>query len=230
MNAYQYRWLTCGETPREFIQLRNVLSSLVSAEKKGRCDEYNHIHSPAVPVHPSSAIGYTQRIWIYGCYNVLLACELCVYHQFFVYSHYGSCSDLRVSVFYASIWTIRLDLLLSDRCNLTFYQCHVYGVGLTSSHRRVHVEEIGHKGQVEFAVSSRDVTGGNKLSAVQPGGLPQHQLGPLKQIRLLHTHRKQTHTHTTEAEHRQSVSFTLKCIGRLINQGDALIMISKNDN
>lgn len=34
--CYLYKWLTCGETPREFIQFLNVLSSLVSPVKRER--------------------------------------------------------------------------------------------------------------------------------------------------------------------------------------------------
>lgn len=51
--------------------------------------------------------------------------------------------------------------------------------------RRVLVEEIGHKGQVEFRVARHDVSRRDKLSAAQPVCLLQHTLGSLQVIFLL---------------------------------------------
>lgn len=69
----------------------------------------------------------------------------------------------------------------------------VYAIHWNLLQRWMHVEQVGYKGHVEFAVSRGDVMRRNELSAVQPGCLSQHQLSPSVQITLLHTHRKQTY-------------------------------------
>lgn len=83
---------------------------------------------------------------------------------------------------------------------LTLYVLSLYAIDLSLLHSWMHVEQVGDKGQVEFAVSRSDVMGRNKLSAIQPGRLLQHQLSPSVQIALLHVHMKQTRTcrHGTE--------------------------------
>lgn len=76
---------------------------------------------------------------------------------------------------------------------LTLYVCTLHAVDVDPLQGRMHVEQVGYKGQVEFAVSRCDVMRRDKLSAVQPGRLLQHQLGPVVQIVLLHVHMKQTY-------------------------------------
>lgn len=73
---------------------------------------------------------------------------------------------------------------------------YVVAVDLSLLQTRMHVEQVGHKRQVEFAVSRCNVVRGNKLSAVQPGGLLQHQLSPSVQIALLYRNIKQKHWNT----------------------------------
>lgn len=72
--------------------------------------------------------------------------------------------------------------------SLTLYVCHVH-VGARLLQGGMHVEQVGHEGQVELAVPVGDVVGGDKLPAVQPRRLLQHQLGPLGQVLLLRAHR-----------------------------------------
>lgn len=55
----------------------------------------------------------------------------------------------------------------------------------------MHVEQVGHEGQVQLAVAVDNVMGGDKLPAVQPGRLLQHQLSPLGQIVLLQVCREE---------------------------------------
>lgn len=68
--------------------------------------------------------------------------------------------------------------------HLTLYvRLHIVEVDLLE--RGMHVEQVGHKRQVELAVSADDIVRRDKLPAVQLGRLLQHQLGPLGQIVLL---------------------------------------------
>lgn len=73
---------------------------------------------------------------------------------------------------------------------LTLYvRLHVVEVDLLES--GMHVEQVGHEGQVELAVSVDDVLRGDKLPAVQLRRLLQHQLSPLGQIVLLQVRREE---------------------------------------
>ena len=56
---------------------------------------------------------------------------------------------------------------------LRFGQCWIF------------VEQIGHKGEVEFWVSTDDVSWGDKLSTAEPVGLLQHGFCPLHVVFLL---------------------------------------------
>lgn len=85
--------------------------------------------------------------------------------------------DLRLAPTFAAIRRICVGLTLD------VHGLHAVQVGPLQ--RGVHVEQVGHEGQVEFAVSRGDVVGRHKLPAVQPGRLPQHQLRPLLQMLLL---------------------------------------------
>lgn len=67
----------------------------------------------------------------------------------------------------------------------TLYVRRLHIVEVDLLERGMHVEQVGHEGQVELAVAADDVVRGDKLPAVQPGRLLQHQLGPLGQIVLL---------------------------------------------
>lgn len=73
---------------------------------------------------------------------------------------------------------------------LTLYVCHIH-VEVRLLQGGMHVEQVGHEGQVELAVPVGDVVGGDELPAVQPRRLLQHQLGPLGQIVLLQAHREE---------------------------------------
>lgn len=57
----------------------------------------------------------------------------------------------------------------------------------------VFVEQIGHKSEVEFGVSTDDVSWGDKLSTAEPVGLLQHGLRPLHVVSLL-SNTQSTHT------------------------------------
>lgn len=96
-------------------------------------------------------------------------------HQFPVLSRYDSHSGQSDGVSHA---------------RLTLEMCTIQAVDLGPLQRRMHVEQVGYEGQVELAVSRCDVLRRNKLSAVQPGRLSQHQLGPVVQVVLLHVHMK----------------------------------------
>lgn len=71
---------------------------------------------------------------------------------------------------------------------LTLYVCGLQAVDVCLLQGGVHVEQVGHESQVEFAVPGGDVIRRDKLPAVQPRCLLQHQLGPEVQIVLLHVH------------------------------------------
>lgn len=70
---------------------------------------------------------------------------------------------------------------------LTFDGAPVDVLVLWFLQRRVLVEQIGNKGQVQFGVAADDVRWHDELSASEPVGLVQHALGPLHVLCLLQT-------------------------------------------
>lgn len=74
-------------------------------------------------------------------------------------------------------------------CIFWFGQCWIF------------VEEVGHKGQVEFGAPADDVSRGDKLSAAKPLSLLQHGFSPLQVVTLLkHTQRAAASGHTHAAQ------------------------------
>lgn len=71
----------------------------------------------------------------------------------------------------------------------TFQKSPVNVFILRFGQRRIFVEHIGHEGEVEFGVSTDDVSRGDKLSTAEPVGLLQHGLCPLHVVSLLYNTR-----------------------------------------
>lgn len=86
-------------------------------------------------------------------------------------------------------------------CLLTFQpvpvQVYIFGFGQCW----VFVEEVGHKGQVEFGAPADDISRGDKLSAAEPLGLLQHGLGPLQVVSLLNNTQGRSLGSDTHAAH-----------------------------
>lgn len=79
---------------------------------------------------------------------------------------------------------------------LTFQQSPVDVLILGFGQRWIFVEQICHKGEVEFGVSADDVSRGDELSAAESVGLLQHGLCPLHVVFLLDN----TKEHTLRSE------------------------------
>lgn len=69
----------------------------------------------------------------------------------------------------------------------TFQKPPVNVLTLRFDQRWIFVEQIGHKGKVEFRVSTDNVGWGNKLSTAKPVGLLQHSFCPLQIVFLLYS-------------------------------------------
>lgn len=80
---------------------------------------------------------------------------------------------------------------MSRRLRLTLYVRRLHVVEVDLLEGGMHVEQVGHEGQVELAVSVDDVLRRDKLPAVHLRRLLQHQLGPLGQIVLLQVRREE---------------------------------------
>lgn len=88
---------------------------------------------------------------------------------------------------FPDFWTQHLD----PSFILTLQEPPVDVLVLRFSQSWILVEQIGHKGQVEFGVPAHHVSRGDKLSTAEPVGLLQHRLRPFQVVSLLiNTHRQ----------------------------------------
>lgn len=86
----------------------------------------------------------------------------------------------------------------------TFHQSPVKVFILWFGQCWIFVKQIGHKGKVEFGVSTDDVIRCDKLSTAEPVGLLQHGLGPLQVVLLL------SNTQTTASDQTHSAAATTR--------------------
>lgn len=86
----------------------------------------------------------------------------------------------------------------------TFQQSPVDVLILRFGQCWIFVEQIGHKGKVEFGVSTDDVSWGDKLSTAEPVGLLQHGLCPLHVVFLLNN------TQTTASDQTHCTAVTMR--------------------